>query len=242
MSKTTFTLKRKLYAIPGLGFGSQAFKQISKNNSFGKNLWQGTKGTLGAVGSTALVGTALVGAGALAAKGVVNKASEQSDGSKMFSQVKNNDMATTYTLKRKTYSTLLMDNQGRVINGADSPLPNASNSAFNSLEAGFDKKSKREQINTSRAASQKSGMEKIGSREGWGGTHSNYSGGVSTAEAVKAAQKRTASQVGIKQGFKNSWGRMGTLGKAGVIGAGVAATGLMAKGLLSGNKKKDQQQ
>jgi hypothetical protein len=189
---------------------------------------------LGAVGTVA-------GIGALA-KGALRKAGEQSDGSKLFSQTKKDNMATTYTLKRKTYSTLLMDSQGRVINGADSPLPNASNSAFNSLEAGFDKKSKREQINTSRAASQKSGMEKIGSREGWGGTHSNYSGGVSTAEAVKAAQKRTASQVGIKQGLKNSWSRMGTLGKAGVIGAGVAATGLMAKGLLSGSKKKDQQQ
>ena len=104
MSKTTFTLKRKQYAIPGLGFGSQAFKQISKNNSFGKNLWQGTKGTLGAVGSTALVGTAAIGTGALATKGIVSKASEQSDGSKMFSQVKKSDMATTYTLKRKTYS------------------------------------------------------------------------------------------------------------------------------------------
>lgn len=227
MSKTTFTLKRKLYAIPGLGFGSQAFKQISKNNSFGKNLWQGTKGTLGAVGSTALAGTAVVGAGALAAKGIASKASEQSDGSRMFSQI-NNNMATTYTLKRKTFAGIYLDHQtGQILNGAEAPKRN---------QAYYDSLGKELTKNPNNTT-----IEKIGSREGWGGTHSNYSGGVSTAEAVKAAQKRTASQVGIKQGLKNSWSRMGTLGKAGVIGAGVAATGLMAKGLLSGKKKEQQQ-
>lgn len=104
MSKTTFTLKRKQYAIPGLGFGSQAFKQISKNNSFGKNAALAGKGALGALGSTALVGGTLAAGGAALGKGVVSKASEQSDGSKVFSQINNDNMATTYTLKRKTFS------------------------------------------------------------------------------------------------------------------------------------------
>ena len=104
MSKTTFTLKRKQYAIPGLGFGSGAFKQMAKTNSFGKNAALAGKGALGALGSTALVGGTLVAGGAALGKGIVSKASEQSDGSKMFSQVNNDNMATTYTLKRKTFS------------------------------------------------------------------------------------------------------------------------------------------
>ena len=104
MSKTTFTLKRKQYAIPGLGFGSAAFKQMAKTNSFGKNAALAGKGALGALGSTALVGGTLVAGGAALGKGVVSKASEQSDGSKVFSQVNNDNMATTYTLKRKMFS------------------------------------------------------------------------------------------------------------------------------------------
>jgi len=104
MSKTTFTLKRKQYAIPGLGFGSAAFKQMAKTNSFGKNAALAGKGALGALGSTALVGGTLVAGGAALGKGVVSKASEQSDGSKVFSQINNDNMATTYTLKRKMFS------------------------------------------------------------------------------------------------------------------------------------------
>lgn len=104
MSKTTFTLKRKQYAIPGLGFGSVAFKQMAKTNSFGKNAALAGKGALGALGSTTLVGGTLVAGGAALGKGVVSKASEQSDGSKVFSQVNNDNMATTYTLKRKMFS------------------------------------------------------------------------------------------------------------------------------------------
>ena len=48
----------------------------------------------------ALVGTAATVAG-LGAKGVVSKASEQSDGSRVFSDI---EIMKTYTLKRKTYS------------------------------------------------------------------------------------------------------------------------------------------
>jgi len=131
MSKTTFTLKRKLFA--GGGFAGSTFGRMLGVNNWSNlghmatgNVNQAvnlaTKKTVNinpatnrAVGSVAgniakgigkplaLAGTLAVGTG-LAAKGVVSKASEQSDGSKMFSQVKKNDMATTYTLKRKTYS------------------------------------------------------------------------------------------------------------------------------------------
>lgn len=65
--------------------------------------WKGMSGW----GKAGVIGLGAAGVATglgLAAKGIVNKASEQSDGSKMFSQVNKNDMATTYTLKRKTYS------------------------------------------------------------------------------------------------------------------------------------------
>lgn len=42
--------------------------------------------------------------------------------------------------------------------------------------------------------------------------------------------------VGVMQGMKNTWGRMGTAGKIGTAAAGVAATGLALKGLFGGKK------
>jgi len=132
MSKTTFTLKRKLFGVGGGFAGSTLGRIIGANNwsnlghiATGKtnqafdlatqktvNINPATNKSVGSafgnvvkgVGKPlALAGTLAVGTG-LAAKGVVSKASEQSDGSKMFSQVKKNDMATTYTLKRKTFA------------------------------------------------------------------------------------------------------------------------------------------
>ena len=41
------------------------------------------------------------------------------------------------------------------------------------------------------------------------------------------------SQTGIMGGIKNTWAKSGTLGKAGMVGAGVLATGLAAKGVAS---------
>ena len=124
MSKTTFTLKRKQFGFVGNMFGAKNWNNLKQTgtavnlatkkevgvNAQGKVLSGGYKaGQIAAGGAKALGSTALVAGGlaigtGLAAKGVVNKASEQSDGSKMFSQVNKNDMATTYTLKRKTYS------------------------------------------------------------------------------------------------------------------------------------------
>ena len=118
MSKTTFTLKRKLFAGPGfIGsmFGAKNFQNIgrmaavnkARPGTFGAGKFVGNAlaGTAKAAGSTALVAGGLaVGTGALAKKGI-EKAGEQSDGSKLFSQTKkDNKMATTYRLKRKTFS------------------------------------------------------------------------------------------------------------------------------------------
>ena len=84
MSKTTFTLKRKLFAGPGfLGsmFGAKNFQNIgrmeavnkAKPGTFGAGKFVGNAlaGTAKAAGSTALVAGGLaVGTGALAKKGI----------------------------------------------------------------------------------------------------------------------------------------------------------------------------
>lgn len=128
MSKTTFTLKRKQFGFAGSTFGriigannwsnlghmvtgktNQAFdlathKTVNINPATNKAVGSAFGNVVKGVGKPlAIAGTLAVGTG-LAAKGAISKASEQSDGSKMFSQVNKDNMATTYTLKRKTYS------------------------------------------------------------------------------------------------------------------------------------------
>lgn len=63
----------------------------------------------------------------------------------------------------------------------------------------------------------------------------------STAEALKVTGQqgiqKGAKSVGIKQGMINTWNNAGRMGKAGMVGAGVAGTALLAKGLFGGNKQ-----
>lgn len=49
----------------------------------------------------------------------------------------------------------------------------------------------------------------------------------------RAGFNKGRSQTGIMGGIKNTWAKSGTLGKAGMVGAGVLATGLAAKGVAS---------
>lgn len=67
----------------------------------------------------------------------------------------------------------------------------------------------------------------------------------STAEAVKSAGQqgfnKGAQSVGLKQGMINTWNNAGKMGKAGMVGAGIAGTALLAKGLLGGKKQQPQQ-
>lgn len=67
----------------------------------------------------------------------------------------------------------------------------------------------------------------------------------STAEAIKTTGQqginKGAQSVGIKQGMINTWNNAGKMGKAGMVGAGVAGTALLAKGLFGGKKQQPQQ-
>lgn len=66
-----------------------------------------------------------------------------------------------------------------------------------------------------------------------------------SAEAVKASAQqgfnKGAQSVGLKQGMMNTWNNAGKMGKAGMVGAGVAGTALLAKGLFGGKKQQSQQ-
>jgi hypothetical protein len=108
-------LKRKNFGFIGNMFGAKNFQNIARMSAvnkarpgtFGTGKFAGNAlaGTAKAAGSTALVAGGLaIGTGALAKKGI-EKAGEQSDGSKLFSQTKKkNNMATTYRLKRKIFA------------------------------------------------------------------------------------------------------------------------------------------
>jgi hypothetical protein len=138
MSKSTFTLKRKLFG----GFAGSAFGRMIGANNWSnvaalskKTAVQSTnlstkkmeminqntnkaingniagnvaKGIAKPIAVAGIATAGVVGTGALAAKGVTSKASEQSDGSKLFSQINNKSskhMSTVYTLKRKVFNT-----------------------------------------------------------------------------------------------------------------------------------------
>lgn len=58
-------------------------------------------------------------------------------------------------------------------------------------------------------------------------------------KAAAAGFQRGANSVGVVGGLKNTFNRAGTLGKAGMLGAGAVATGLLAKGLFGGKKDND---
>lgn len=64
-----------------------------------------------------------------------------------------------------------------------------------------------------------------------GATQKGYQKGVQ--EGIKS--------VGLKQGMMNTWNNAGKMGKAGMVGAGVAGTALLAKGLFGGKKQQSQQ-
>ena len=256
MSKTTFTLKRKQFGFAGSTFGriigannwsnlghmvtgktNQAFdlathKTVNINPATNKAVGSAFGNVVKGVGKPlAIAGTLAVGTG-LAAKGAISKASEQSDGSKMFSQVNKDNMATTYTLKRKLF--MFNPETGEY-------YTNVGSNGRASIKASKENSKATGLIAQQKADRAKQRAENVAAAKNNPNAISNIAKSAN-AKGFNAGFNKGQNSVGVLQGMKNSWGRMGTLGKAGVIGAGVAATGLMAKGLLSGSKKKDQQQ
>ena len=103
-------LKRKNFGFVGNMFGAKNFQNIARMNKVnkarpgtfgaGKMIGNAAIGSAKALGSTALVAGGLTAGTAALGKGVVSKASEQSDGTKMFSD---KDMIM-FKLKRKSFA------------------------------------------------------------------------------------------------------------------------------------------
>ena len=143
-----------------------------------------------------------------------------------------------YILKRRTYSTAILDSKaGTIMNGANSALPTAQTSAFNSLPENFSNLSKGKQTAAMKTAVKNSGVERVGSIEGVRGLSgtTNYRGNVTNAGAYKLGQQNSS----FMQGAKNSWNNMGTAGKIGTAAAAAGGAYLIGKSLF-GKKKDDK--
>ena len=155
-------------------------------------------------------------------------------------------MATTYRLKRKTFSFHPVTGQPCTTQeyvAAMKKLTGKNTVAEMSTKAGgattFNQVTKNA-LNTEKtklAANNRAYAEFRGNTAGMRGIQRAQGG--QGQKLYEAGKNAGINSVGFKQGLKNSWSRMGTMGKAGVIGAGVVGAGLMAKGLFGG-KKKDQ--
>ena len=55
-------------------------------------------------------------------------------------------------------------------------------------------------------------------------------------QVAQSSYNRGQSSVGIKRGALNTWNRMGRMGKAGTVAAGIGGVYLMGKGLFGGKK------
>lgn len=103
-------LKRKNFGFVGNMFGAKNFQNIARMKTVnkarpgtfgaGKMIGNAAIGSAKALGSTALVAGGLAAGTAALGKGAVSKASEQSDGTKMFSD---KDMIM-FKLKRKSFT------------------------------------------------------------------------------------------------------------------------------------------
>ena len=234
MSKTTFTLKRKLFNVAGSTFGrimgfnnwsnvghmmtgnlntatNLATKQTVKINPAtnkavnGNMAWNITKGIAKPL---AVAGGLAVGTGALAKKGI-EKAGEQSDGSKLFSQTKKDNMATTYRLKRKIFADFKNMSTEKL-----EKIAAQEAGAGNTIVAGA--------------------KQELSSR-----TPALATPKPTPKPNVPTPKPTPTTKPGMMSVLRTKWNGLGTMGKIGV-GAGVlGAAGLMAKGLM-GNKKDKQ--
>ena len=149
-------------------------------------------------------------------------------------------MASTFRLKRKNYS-LLKDGSGKSMLDFKTE--------FNKL-GGQEKlgKSFKEWYRGNSPTTVEVGGSAV-SRGASGSAIGNANASIAKQEAQRAAQRaankanpgRAAAnamkgKVGVMQGMKNTWGRMGTMGKVSTVAAGAAVGGLALKGLF-GNKK-----
>lgn len=191
--------------------GSEVIKKGSKFGKYGK---------LAAAG----VG---IGLAAGLGKKAYDKKKKQNE-EKKFSNI-------SYVLKRRNFSTA-------VLNEKTGEIMNSANHAANSLaskDASYYANLGKEWGTTSTADLVKKGSQsRVGSFQAdrtLGGVESYKK--VNSVATGKQAYQMGQNSVGVMGGMRNTWSRMGTMGKVGTVAAGAAVAGLAMKGLFGGKKK-----
>lgn len=145
-------------------------------------------------------------------------------------------MAATITLKRKCFDHILAIGDELVKGSAAGPR---SQAYYDSLGKELGNASTEDIIKSNKGVIVGSDP---GTRTLGGSTsYSKTAPKMNTEQVAKTSFNNGAKSTGAIQGLKNTWGRAGTMGKAGMIGAGVVGTGLALKGAASlfGGSKKD---
>ena len=144
---------------------------------------------------------------------------------------------STFILKSK----LFFEFNGHVVTGSEIAAYRKANggTARNALEAiGQSKTASANQaaaIRTETRALNKASHDSFAKMGKAGNT-----AGIKNLKATNAVQgtfNAGQKSVGVVGGMKNTWNRMGTMGKAGTVAAAGLTAGLALKGLMSGRKK-----
>lgn len=144
-------------------------------------------------------------------------------------------MATTFKLKRKTFATAVMVGN-QIFNAAN----HSSNDMKKKTQKYYDQMFGGENANKTldeivkRDSKSRVGrftpVRDLGGKETYKGVNKIATG----KQAFEMGQK----SVGIKQGMRNTWNNMGTMGKVGTVAAGATVAGLALKGLFGSKKKR----
>ena len=145
---------------------------------------------------------------------------------------------STFILKSKLF---FLDANGNVITGAEvlAQKQAAGGSAAGALKAVSKQKTAATQqaaaIRTETRALNKASHDSFAKM----GAAGNKAGiqNLKATNAVKGTFNAGQKSVGVMGGMKNTWNRMGTMGKAGTVAAAGLTAGLALKGLMSGRKK-----
>lgn len=97
-----------------------------------------------------------------------------------------------------------------------------------------------ENVAKEKAKNAAASAQKVAARKDVGNVFQKEVGQIAQGASQKGYQKGVQEgikSVGLKQGMMNTWNNAGKMGKAGMVGAGVAGTALLAKGLFGGNRQ-----
>lgn len=138
-------------------------------------------------------------------------------------------------LRKRNFSTILAVGDS-VVNGANAS--SRSQSYYDSLGKEWGNTSNENLIKSNKGV-------KLGTDSGTKTTGGNTVYGkqvpkINTEQVAKTSFNNGAKSVGITGGLKNTWAKSGTMGKAGMIGAGIVGAGLLAKSassMLNGGNK-----